>query len=67
MTGLVPPRHGVRDNGLFRLAASHGTLAEHLKEHGYHTAAFIGCFVLDARFGLSQGFDTYDFAVGANG
>src|SRR5262249_23457995 len=26
----------------------------------YQTAAFVGAFVLDRRFGLAQGFDTYD-------
>jgi len=63
LTGLYPPHHGVRDNGLYRLAAAHETLAEGLKAHGYDTAAFVGCFVLDERFGLSQGFDVYDFEV----
>lgn len=63
MTGLYPPRHGVLANGLSRLASSHDTLAEDLKEHGYETAAFIGSFVLDEHCGLAQGFDTYDFQV----
>jgi arylsulfatase A-like enzyme/Tfp pilus assembly protein PilF len=67
MTGLYPPRHGVRDNGLFHLAPDRITLAERLKRHGYDTAAFIGCFVLDERFGLGQGFDTYDFEVTQDG
>ena len=31
-----------------------------MKGAGYETAAFIGAFVLDHRFGLAQGFDTYD-------
>jgi len=67
MTGLYPPRHGVRDNGLYRLAPEHTTLAERLQAQGYETAAFVGCFVLDKRFGLDQGFDTYDFEVGEGG
>lgn len=67
MTGLYPPRHGVRDNGLFRLADEQVTLAERLHGEGYETAAFVGCFVLDRRYGLSQGFDTYDFEVDAQG
>ena len=67
MTGLYPPRHGARDNGLFRLADDHTTLAERLREEGYETAAFVGCFVLDRRYGLSQGFDGYDFEVDAQG
>jgi arylsulfatase A-like enzyme len=67
MTGLYPPRHGVRDNGLFRLSGEHTTLAERLAGQGYETAAFVGCFVLDKRFGLAQGFDMYDFQVGDGG
>ena len=31
-----------------------------LKAAGYETAAFVGAFVLDRRFGLAPGFDTYD-------
>jgi arylsulfatase A-like enzyme/Flp pilus assembly protein TadD len=59
-TGLLPPAHGVRENGIGVLADSHQTIARLLKGAGYDTAAFIGAFVLDHRFGLSQGFDTYD-------
>lgn len=62
-TGLYPPRHGVRDNGLFRLTERHRTLAERLKASGCATAAFVGSFVLDRRYGLSQGFDVYDDAL----
>ena len=60
LTGLNPPRHGIRHNGEFRLDAAHETLAEILKDRGYGTAAFVSAFVLDARFGLDQGFDLYD-------
>lgn len=67
LTGVYPPRHGIRDNGRHALAAEHATLAEILKANGYDTAAFIGCFVLDARFGLDQGFDAYDFQVSSSG
>ncbi len=59
-TGLLPPEHGVRENGVGGLAATHQTIATLLKAAGYRTAAFIGAFVLDRRFGLAQGFDTYD-------
>ena len=58
-TGLVPPRHGVRDNGRTALPAQAETLAEILSGHGYATAAVIGAFVLDSQFGLDQGFDQY--------
>ncbi len=59
LTGLYPATHGVRENSGFVLAPNHRTLGEILKENGYSTAAFIGAFVLDGRFGLSRGFDTY--------
>ncbi len=59
MTGLDPPAHGVRDNG-FRLAEAQTTLAEVLADQGYATAAFVGSFILNKRFGLGQGFATYD-------
>ena len=52
--------HGVRDNGLFVLAAEQQTLAEILKAQGYRTGAAIGGFPLIARYGLNQGFDFYD-------
>jgi arylsulfatase A-like enzyme len=58
-TGLVPPIHGVRQNGE-TLADAHPTIARLLKGRGYDTAAFVGAFVLDRRFGLARGFDTYD-------
>ncbi|MFH0981657.1 MAG: sulfatase-like hydrolase/transferase [Planctomycetota bacterium] len=60
LTGDYPPRHGVRDNGTFRLPAESETLAERLRAEGYATAAFIGAFVLDRRYGVAQGFDVYD-------
>ncbi len=60
LTGLLPPAHGVRENGIDALDAKHKTVAALLKGAGYDTAAFIGAFVLDHRFGLAQGFDTYD-------
>lgn len=62
-TGLDPPQHGVRDNGEFELSAAHTTLAEMLEALGYETAAFVSAFVLDARFGLNQGFEQYDDQV----
>ncbi len=63
LTGLYPPHHGVRNNGDHILDGSQVTLAEILKEKGYETGAFISAFVLDARFGLDQGFDLYDHEV----
>jgi arylsulfatase A-like enzyme len=60
MTAVSPPVHGVRANGLFRLATASPTLAAVLATAGYRTGAFVGAFVLDARFGLNRGFETYD-------
>jgi choline-sulfatase len=59
-TGLLPPAHGVRENGADALAETHQTLATLMKAAGYETAAFVGAFVLDHRFGLARGFDVYD-------
>src|SRR5256885_9285235 len=59
-TALSPPLHGVRANGLFRLADAVPTLATVLHARGYRTGAFVGAFVLDARFGQNRGFDVYD-------
>ena len=58
-TGLLPPRHGVRDNGGYVLDPRHRTLASTLKDAGFATGAFVGAFVLDGKWGLDQGFDTY--------
>jgi arylsulfatase A-like enzyme/Tfp pilus assembly protein PilF len=62
MTGTTPLYHGVSDNPGFRLESRYLTLAEYLKDLDYRTAAFIGAFVLDSRFGLDEGFDLYDDA-----
>ena len=59
LTGLFPQAHGVRDNGTFLLSDDHVTLTELLKGAGYDTAAFVSSFVVDSRFGLAQGFETY--------
>lgn len=58
-TGHFPPQHGVRDNGGFFLDPSATTLAERLQARGYRTGAFVGAFVLDAKWGLDQGFEHY--------
>jgi arylsulfatase A-like enzyme/Tfp pilus assembly protein PilF len=59
-TGLVPPHHGVHDNGGFFLDEKTVTLAKRLKGAGYETGAFIGAWVLESKWGLAQGFDTYE-------
>jgi len=59
LTGVYPSTHGIRDNSGFLLSPDQTTLAEVLKKSGYATSAFVGAFVLDSKFGLDQGFDTY--------
>jgi choline-sulfatase len=58
MTGRYPPGHGARHNGM-RVNPATPTLAEALAKAGYKTAAFVGAFPLDHRFGLAKGFQTY--------
>jgi len=60
MTGLEPPRHGVRNNSTFRLDGGLPTLAERMREEGFATAAFVGAVVLDRQYGLARGFDHYE-------
>ena len=57
-TSTYPFANGVEDNGVPFNAGT--TLATVLKKNGYRTAAFVGSFVLDRRFGLSRDFDVYD-------
>ncbi len=63
-TGLYPYQHGVRENSGYRLAPGAQTIATLLKGAGYATGAFVGAFPVHSRFGLNQGFDTYDDRFG---
>jgi arylsulfatase A-like enzyme/Tfp pilus assembly protein PilF len=58
-TGLFPPAHGVRDNGGFFLDDRQTTLAERLQSRGFTTGGFVGAYVLDHKWGIAQGFQTY--------
>ena len=60
LTGLYPFQHGYRENAGYRLTPGVQTLAARLKSSGFATGAFVAAFPLDARFGLTPGFDTYD-------
>ncbi len=58
LTGLYPPGHGARHNGI----AARGdvpTLALACEKAGFRTAAFVSAFPLDRRFGLARGFARY--------
>ncbi len=60
LLGTTPLVHGVHENAGFIVGREFLTLAEHLQASGYATAAIVGAFPLDSRFGLDQGFDVYD-------
>ena len=59
MTGVLPRRLGLRDNGQ-SLGAAPETLASLLRARGYSTAAFVSGYPLARAFGLDRGFDHYD-------
>lgn len=59
MTGLLPRRHGVRDNGRV-LSGRIPTLAERLSAGGWSTGAVVSGYPLKALFGLARGFAEYD-------
>ncbi|MCH2107144.1 MAG: sulfatase, partial [Planctomycetes bacterium] len=60
LTGLQPYSHGARNNGTHKMGSDVPSIAQMLKEEGFATGAVISAFVLDSRFGLDSGFDSYD-------
>jgi arylsulfatase A-like enzyme/Flp pilus assembly protein TadD len=64
LTGLYPPQHGVRNNGINFLRDDLETLAEMLRGQGFRTGAFVAAAVLESRYGLAQGFEVYDDRIG---
>jgi arylsulfatase A-like enzyme/Tfp pilus assembly protein PilF len=60
LSGLYPFHHGVRENSGFRFPPQLDTVATLLQSRHYRTGAFVSAFPLDARFGLTRGFDVYD-------
>ena len=59
LTGLNPPRHGLRKLYGQQLAEANETLAEILQARSYGTAAFVSALPLRHSVGLDQGFDVY--------
>jgi len=59
LTGVPALGHGVRYNSDFKLGESATTLAEVFHELGFATGAVVCSFILDAQFGIAQGFDFY--------
>jgi arylsulfatase A-like enzyme/Tfp pilus assembly protein PilF len=68
LSGTFPFHHGVRDNSVGRPNGP-PLVSEVLHRNGYRTAAFVGSFILDSRFGLDRGFDYYydDFDLPPHG
>jgi arylsulfatase A-like enzyme/Flp pilus assembly protein TadD len=59
LTGSYPFVHGARDNGIFVIPDDNRTVAEIFKDAGYATHAEVAAIVLDAKYGVGQGFDTF--------
>lgn len=59
-TGLLPPRHGVRNNLGYSLDPDIETIATLLSSAGYETGAAVSAYVLRSETGISSGFDFYD-------
>ncbi len=66
LTGLLPDRHGIRDNGAARLPEEAVTVAERFRDAGWKTAAFVSAYPLAREFSCDQGFDVYDDRLDAN-
>ena len=66
LTGLYPHQHGLRvfygQTGYY-LPKSVPTLAGILRQHGWHTAAFVSAYPVSRRFGLDSGFDVFKSEV----
>lgn len=66
-TGLLPPRHEVRDNIGFVLKPAHLTLAERFKSAGFATGGAVSAYVLRSQTGIARGFEVYDDALTIEG
>lgn len=64
LTGTYPMLNGVRDFTSSGLPVNIPTLAEMVRRHGYHTAAFISSYALSSTWGLNRGFEVYDDDLG---
>jgi arylsulfatase A-like enzyme len=60
LTGVDPPRHGVRQNTSYVVPDSLPSLAARLREEGFRTAAVIAALPLTAAFGFARGFEHFD-------
>ena len=58
-TGQYPHSHGTPRNG-FVVNSQNVMLTEVFRDAGFHTAGFLGSFVLAGLFGFAQGFDYFE-------
>ena len=67
-TGMLPTRHGIRDNVSPARVPEVPTIATVAKAAGFRTAAFVSSIVLAGGGGLERGFDLYsdELAKSAN-
>ncbi|GEM_PF-1155993 len=61
LTGLTPPRHGLRGNNHhgYSLAAAHRTVAEVFQDAGWETGAFVSAWPAGPAGGLDQGWAVF--------
>jgi arylsulfatase A-like enzyme/tetratricopeptide (TPR) repeat protein len=65
-TGMLPTRHGIRDNITPVQLPEAPTLATLAKASGFRTAAFVSSVVLARGGGLERGFDAYSDDLAAD-
>ena len=63
LTGLLPFRHGVRDNIGYALKGDQETLASRFKAAGYVTGAAVSAYVMRHQTGINSGFDFFDDGI----
>ena len=63
LTGLLPPQHGLRVDGVGALDPAVPTLATRFAEQGWDCSAFLGTPALSSVHGLGRGFSAYSAAI----
>jgi arylsulfatase A-like enzyme len=59
-TSVYPSVHGAETRSMMPLPEGHTTLAEHFRNNGFRTAAFVEGGQMAAIWNLDQGFEVYD-------
>lgn len=59
LTGQYPVHTGIHNNGLELFKQPEQLVSDAFHKQGYKTGAVVSSFVLDRKFGLSEGFDSY--------